>query len=65
MLMKDAVHSLNSFFLYRYTDGKFLCTTSANVLLPKWDGEDGYQVAFPAPKAEGKDHKDQGNLVSR
>lgn len=29
-----------------------------------WDGEDGYQVAFPAPKAEGKDHKDQGNLVS-
>lgn len=36
--MKDAVHSLNSFFLYRYTDGKSLCTTSANVPLPKWVG---------------------------
>lgn len=29
-----------------------------------WGGKDGYQVAFPAPKAEGKDHKDQGNLLS-
>lgn len=38
--MKDAVHSLNSFFLYRYTDGKPLCTTSSNVPLPKWMGPD-------------------------
>lgn len=36
--MKDAVHSLNSFFLYGYTDGKPLCTTSANVPLLKWMG---------------------------
>ncbi|KAF4789576.1 hypothetical protein TURU_150470 [Turdus rufiventris] len=28
-----------------------------------WSGKDGYQVAFPAPKAEGKDHKDQGLFV--
>lgn len=28
------------------------------------DWKEGYQVTFPAPKAEGKDHEDQGNLVS-
>lgn len=36
--MKDELHSLGSFFLYRYINGKPLCTTSANVPLPKVAG---------------------------
>lgn len=35
--------------------------------LDLWGGKDGYQVAFPAPKAEDKedkDHKDQSNLLT-